>query len=355
MELCRFTDPEVDQLRPCFPNGTIFRPFDSSTKSDCISDGFFTLTGLCYIQAMPMVWSVLYTLEHIVEQEGIDIGMYELSQLYNLVSHGSYQYLFKSIPLQPHPILKTTKNDTNLRNQFFFVRRDSIPNGSHLPKKWNTDTITMLHIQESPVTQARVEAFWKLDPAIRTFPPRSKDLEEISSTSYTMSSAGKSSKSASKFSVADLQDIASSRSIKKELAASQSNPGLKGMSTRGKGAKRKKTTEPTESLPIMERQLQEYVSEKFVEVQILLDQHVAEAEQKILDLQQIALAKDKKISSLDKDNNNLHKELLLAEITTNKERMEVIDGAKLSATIAMLKIKIQMAKEAADPSFDRSE
>ncbi|MFS8022869.1 hypothetical protein Hanom_Chr16g01444591 [Helianthus anomalus] len=32
-----------------------------------------------------------------------------------------------------------------------------------------------------------------------------------------------------------------------------------------------------------------------------------------------------------------------------------MDGAKLSATIAMLKIKLQMAKEAADPSFDRSE
>ncbi|MFS7954281.1 hypothetical protein Hanom_Chr07g00628461 [Helianthus anomalus] len=32
-----------------------------------------------------------------------------------------------------------------------------------------------------------------------------------------------------------------------------------------------------------------------------------------------------------------------------------MDGAKLSATIAMLKIKLQMAKEGADPSFDRSE
>ncbi|MFS7913898.1 hypothetical protein Hanom_Chr02g00147151 [Helianthus anomalus] len=30
--------------------------------------GFFTLTGLCYIKAMPMVWRILYTLEHIVEQ-----------------------------------------------------------------------------------------------------------------------------------------------------------------------------------------------------------------------------------------------------------------------------------------------
>ncbi|KAM0051596.1 hypothetical protein Hdeb2414_s0007g00238351 [Helianthus debilis subsp. tardiflorus] len=118
MVLCRFTDPDVDRLHSYFPDGTIFRPFNSSTKSDSVSDvwiafpatpfligftypfpvlteGFFTLTGLCYIQAMPMVWRILYTLEHIIEQEGVDIGMSELSQLYNLVSHGSYRYLFQ--------------------------------------------------------------------------------------------------------------------------------------------------------------------------------------------------------------------------------------------------------------------
>ncbi|MFS7937656.1 hypothetical protein Hanom_Chr05g00430211 [Helianthus anomalus] len=82
MELCRFTDPEIDWLRHCFPEGTFFRPFDSSMKSDCVSDvwitfpaspfqigftypfpfltqSFFTLTGLCCVQAMPMVWRVL--------------------------------------------------------------------------------------------------------------------------------------------------------------------------------------------------------------------------------------------------------------------------------------------------------
>ncbi|MFS8035095.1 hypothetical protein Hanom_Chr17g01589051 [Helianthus anomalus] len=66
--------------------------------------------------------------------------------------------------------------------------KDSILNGSYLPMKWNTDDITLSHIQESHVTKERVEAFWKLDPAIRKFLLKSKDLEEISSTSYTMSS-----------------------------------------------------------------------------------------------------------------------------------------------------------------------
>ncbi|KAJ0946701.1 hypothetical protein HanRHA438_Chr01g0006871 [Helianthus annuus] len=106
--------------------------------------------------------------------------------------------------------------------------------------------------------------------------------------------AAKSSKSASRFSVADLQDIASPRSLKKELAASQSNPEPIGMSTRGKGTKRKKPAETSEGLPLMERQLHDYVSEKFTEVQILVDQRLAEADEKSLDLQKIALAKDKK-------------------------------------------------------------
>ncbi|KAJ0521786.1 hypothetical protein HanIR_Chr10g0475061 [Helianthus annuus] len=125
----------------------------------------------------------------------------------------------------------------------------------------------------------------------------------------------KSSKSASRFSVSDLQEYASSRSLKEELTASPSILFPKSMSTRGKGAKKRKTVEPTKGLPLIERPLQEYVSEKFVEVQILLDQHLAKAEQKNLDFQQMFLAKDKKISSLKKEINLLQKELVLAQIT----------------------------------------
>ncbi|KAF5790158.1 hypothetical protein HanXRQr2_Chr09g0379801 [Helianthus annuus] len=159
-ELCRFTDPEIDHMHPYFPEGTIFRPFDSSMKSDDISttwvcfpaapfqidfsypfptftQSLFTFTGLCYSQGTPMLWRVLYTLEQIIAKEGIDLGLTELNHLYNLVSHGSHRFLFKTKPQHPHPLLKTTKNDTYWKNQYFFVRRDSIPNGNHLPKTWN--------------------------------------------------------------------------------------------------------------------------------------------------------------------------------------------------------------------------
>ncbi|MFS7913050.1 hypothetical protein Hanom_Chr02g00137121 [Helianthus anomalus] len=99
-----------------------------------------------------------------------------------------------------------------------------------------------------------------------------------------LAGVAKSSKYASRFSLSDLQDIASPRSLKKELAASQSNPEPTSMSTRGKGTKRKKPAETSEGLPLMERQLHDYVSEKFAEVQILLDQRLAKADEKNLDL-----------------------------------------------------------------------
>ncbi|MFS7926938.1 hypothetical protein Hanom_Chr04g00303051 [Helianthus anomalus] len=75
-----------------------------------------------------------------------------------------------------------------------------------------------------------------------------------------MSSVGKSSKAASRFSVSDLNEYTSSRSLKKEMDASPSIPNPKTMSTRGKGAKKRKTAEPSEGLPLIQHQFEEYVS-----------------------------------------------------------------------------------------------
>ncbi|KAJ0943026.1 hypothetical protein HanPSC8_Chr03g0099121 [Helianthus annuus] len=160
-ERCCFTDPQIDRIRHCFPASTVFKPFDPTVLSDLISEtwvafsvtpftigytypfpdftqSFFSLTGISYIQAMPMIWRVLITLERIIEQQGIDLGMSELAEMYDLVSHGSHRYLLKHKPGEEHPIFKATKNDTNWKRRFFFVRRDSINDGKDLPRKWTT-------------------------------------------------------------------------------------------------------------------------------------------------------------------------------------------------------------------------
>ena len=160
-ERCCFTDPQIDKIRHCFPANTLFKSFSPTALSDYISEtwvafpvtpfmigysypfpqfteSFFSLTGICYIQAMPMIWRVLYTLERIIEQEGIDLGMAELAEMYDLTTFGSHRYLFKRKAGEEHPVLKVTKNDMNWKRRFFFVRRDTIPDGKDLPKKWAT-------------------------------------------------------------------------------------------------------------------------------------------------------------------------------------------------------------------------
>ncbi|MFS7906315.1 hypothetical protein Hanom_Chr01g00057831 [Helianthus anomalus] len=67
------------------------------------------------------------------------------------------------------------------------------------------------------------------------------------------------------------------------------------------------------------------------------------------------ISKDKKITSLEKEINLLEKELVLAQITAQQEKAEVMEEAKHSATVSMLKIKLQMTKEAEDPTFDKVE
>ena len=111
-ERCCFTDPYIDKIRHCFPANTLFKSFDPTALSDYISEtwvafpvtpfligysypfpqftqSFFSLTGISYIQAMPMIWRVLYTLERIIGQEGIDLGMAELAEMYDLTTFGS--------------------------------------------------------------------------------------------------------------------------------------------------------------------------------------------------------------------------------------------------------------------------
>ena len=160
-ERCCFTDAHVDRIRHCFPADTVFKSFTPTALSDFVSDAwvafpatpftigysypfpaftqsFFSLTGMSYIQAMPMIWRVLCTLERIIEQEGIDLGMPELAELYDLTTFGSCRYLLKRKAGEDHPVFKVTKNDTNWKRRFFFVRRDTIPNGEDLPKEWAT-------------------------------------------------------------------------------------------------------------------------------------------------------------------------------------------------------------------------
>ncbi|MFS7947186.1 hypothetical protein Hanom_Chr06g00545161 [Helianthus anomalus] len=75
-----------------------------------------------------------FTIKELIEKEDLEFGLLELAYLYSLVTHGSSYFLFKAKPHQLLLDLKTTQNNSTWKNQFFFLRRDSIPNGDSLPK-----------------------------------------------------------------------------------------------------------------------------------------------------------------------------------------------------------------------------
>ncbi|KAJ0898977.1 hypothetical protein HanRHA438_Chr08g0362971 [Helianthus annuus] len=374
MERCCFTDIQIDKIRHCFPANVVFKPLDPTALSDLVSDvwvafpatpfligysypfpmftqSFFSLTGISYIQAMPMIWRVLYTFERIIEQEGIDLGMSELAELYDLTTFGSHRYSLKRKAGEDHPIFKVTKNDANWKRRFFFVKRDSIPDGKDLPKEWATHAISVAHLRLTPAAKERVLAFKKLDPEVRSFQIIIQDSQEISSASATMSSAGKSArsvKSASKFGISDLANVTSSK--KKAPAASPSVSAPKA-SIRGKGKKRKASDE-LQGFPLLRQQFLDYVNEKLAEIETYLG-NVEDQESQIADLQQMGVLKDLKIGDLEKELRVMKAEAAQRLIDMDNEKQEITQDAKVSAAIAMYKIQLQMAEEAQDPTFDK--
>ncbi|KAJ0780497.1 hypothetical protein HanPI659440_Chr06g0238421 [Helianthus annuus] len=376
-ERCCFTDAHVDRIHHCFPADTVFKSFTPTALSDFVSDvwvafpatpftigysypfpaftqSFFSLTGMSYIQAMPMIWRVLYTLERIIEQEGIDLGMSELAELYDLTTFGSCRYLLKRKAGEDHPVFKVTKNDTNWKRRFFFVRRDTIPNGKDLPKEWATQAISIAHLKLTPAARERVLAFKKLDPEIRSFQIAIQDSQEVSSASATMSSAGKSVKSASKFGIDELANVKPSR--KKTPAASPSASAPKAP-IRGKGKKRK-ASEDLQGFPLICQQFLDYFNEvritapKFTEIETYVN-HVEDQDRQIADLQQMGVLKDLKIADLEKELRATKDEAVKALIKFDYEKHDITQDAKVSAAITMYKIQLQMAAAAQDPSFDK--
>ncbi|KAJ0861983.1 hypothetical protein HanPSC8_Chr12g0512921 [Helianthus annuus] len=373
-ERCCFTDAHVDRIRHCFPADAIFKSFTPTALSDFTSDtwvifpatpfiigysypfpaftqSFFSLTGISYIQAMPMIWRVLYTFERIIEQKGIDLGMAELAALYDLTTFGSHRYLLKRKAGEDHPVLKVTKNDTNWKRRFFFVRRDSLPGGNDLPKEWATHAISIAHLKLTPAARERVLAFKRLNPEARSFQVTIRDSQEVSSASVTMSSAGKSAKSAKSAFLFGIDDLAKVTSSKKKTSVASPSASAPKLPIRGKGKKRK-VSEDLQGFPLLRQQFLDSVNEKLTEIESYVS-HVEDQDRRIADLHQMGVLKDLKITDLEKKIRAVKDEAVKALIKFDYEKHDITQDAKVSAAIAMYKIQLQMAKEAQDPTFDK--
>ncbi|MFS7992506.1 hypothetical protein Hanom_Chr12g01083011 [Helianthus anomalus] len=338
-ERCCFNDPQIDRIRYCFPANTVFKSFDPTALSDYVSEtwvafpvtpftigytypfptftqSFFSLTGISYIQAMPMIWRVLYTLER--SRRGL-----------------TYECL-----------------------------------------SW-ARSLTVSYLK--PAAKERLAAFRRLDPETRTFKTITQDSQEVSSgSSPCQVIAGKASKSASKFSLTNLDNV---RSTKKKFPTSPT-VSLPKAPTKERGGKKRKATEAEDlqGLPLIRHQFLEYFNDvritvhaiisclfeehpvlnyslpflqKFAEIEDYVG-HVEEQDKKIAELQQVALLKDLKIADLQKDLQDAKAETTKILINVDYEKQDITRDAKVSAAIAMYKTKIQMASDAQDPDFDKS-
>ena len=93
--------------------------------------------------------------------------------------------------------------------------------------------------------------------------------------------------------------------------------------------------------------------QKFAEIEDYVGS-VEKLDEKIADLQQVAVLKDLKIAELEKALQAARNETAKILIDIDYEKHEIMEGAKVSAAITMYKTKLQMAQEAQDPNFDKS-
>jgi hypothetical protein len=160
-ELCTYGDLEIQSLfeNESFPEGTEIRPYDPKVKSDFVSSTwvafpdypfslglkypftgliaeFVEVTKISYIQAMPVIWRILYWINLLNEKNEMKIGVNELASVYDLQTHGSSRFLFKLKTGKNRLVLKSKQNDGPWKERFFFVKRKSIPNGEDLPAEW---------------------------------------------------------------------------------------------------------------------------------------------------------------------------------------------------------------------------
>ena len=139
-----------------FPKGAIIKSPNVGLKSDLISPNwvafpeypfllglsypfpgiiaeFFRDTKISFIQTMPVIWRILHWIHRLKVNKGLNIGLGELASVYDLQTYGSSRFLFKVKKGRIHLVLKSRQNDGAWKERFFFVKRESIPDGDLLP------------------------------------------------------------------------------------------------------------------------------------------------------------------------------------------------------------------------------
>ncbi|KAK1411335.1 hypothetical protein QVD17_37883 [Tagetes erecta] len=241
------------------------------------------------------------------------------------------------------------------KNQFFFVKRSSIPDGDTLPLIWVLKANNFARPADLPNTETRAEAFLNLDPSVRTFKTRIQNpaVEASLSSSSTMSSAPKSSIKSARFVLDDVDNLLTSQVIKKEVPASPVIP--KPVTTRSKsvGNKRKKKSEPEDEYANTGRHLKEIIAEGRIpdpsyDLASLKDFHEKQIKDlfaDLIDLRSTLAAKEMALTMAIKDKRIHEKELEAVEGRLKEEARNAGNRLQEEVQAATHQAKIWDAEE----------
>ena len=119
-ETCSFGDNDIESLRlgGAFPSEAVFRPFDPLIQPDFVSPTwvcfpeypfsmglkyhflgafyeFIQVTSISNMQAMSIVWRIVYWIDQVNQSKDLDIGLSELASMYDLTTFRNSRFLLK--------------------------------------------------------------------------------------------------------------------------------------------------------------------------------------------------------------------------------------------------------------------
>ena len=109
-----------------------------------VIEEFFSKTGIPYIQTTPGVWRILHWVNLLNENTGMNVGLEEITSVYDIKSFKSFWFVLKRKPGRTPLIEDFTPEDGLWKERFFFVKRSTIPLGEVLPMEWIQEGLSFL-------------------------------------------------------------------------------------------------------------------------------------------------------------------------------------------------------------------
>lgn len=144
-KICSFDEDDIESLKSVdtFSNDAVFKPFNSKYQPDFVSTSWvffpeylislglkypfsgiisklFEVTKISYIQAIPIVWRILFWINILNQSKDLNIGLVESAHVYDITTfRSSHFFLIIKYHISPF-VLNTKHNDEAWKEKYFF-------------------------------------------------------------------------------------------------------------------------------------------------------------------------------------------------------------------------------------------